>query len=274
MIRKIVVALDGSKDTEVAVPIAASIARRSGASLMIVHALNYAQTEYAYAETPEQWKECAYDRAYAYLDSVSATVAEHDKIQPASIVDEHGAMKVILSRDPAATADIVVMATHGHPTLGRITLGSKSHAVMCATHRDLLLVPVSESAASRAAIKTIAVPLDGSIASERVLSRVLEIARLYDAQVILIRVARRSDSAESYLKRTAAKLAAGGVSVVTEVVGTRGSAGRAILNTADRHNADLIILTRHSHPVARRILGGTADQVFESSRIPLLYCGG
>lgn len=51
---------------------------------------------------------------------------------------------------------------------------------------------------------------------------------------------------------------------------TEGDAGRAILEYADKWNADLIVLGTHSHSVLEKLLMGTvASTVIEKTRVPV-----
>ena len=107
--------------------------------------------------------------------------------------------------------------------------------------------------------KTILVPLDGSRRAEMILPHVQDLARHYDAKVILLKVVEpvprrggaeqaymelteepgwRAKLAESYLAALQGELREKGIEARTRVV--HGSAVEAIIDAAERESADLI----------------------------------
>jgi nucleotide-binding universal stress UspA family protein len=139
-------------------------------------------------------------------------------------------------------------------------------------------------------IKTILVPLDGSMAAETALPTAVAIARAYDARIVLVNARPRpeltSDLEQSpeirdevlqrafeqstdYLAALAEGLHSEGIRVVS--ISNEGPAVEVILNAVAATHADMIVMTTHGHNSVRRwILGSTTDKLLHRSHAPVL----
>ena len=119
-------------------------------------------------------------------------------------------------------------------------------------------------------MKTILVCYEDRPLATRVLERAAELAKLSGANVIVTSIAPAvhgrglgpvdptdpPERHEAELKDAAAELGGLGVSNVTTVVGL-GDPARAILQAAEEHGADLIVVGAHDGGVFSRIIGGS-----------------
>lgn len=126
-------------------------------------------------------------------------------------------------------------------------------------------------------LNTIVVPLDGSRLSERALPVAAALAQSSQARLILVRAARGdSDAAQfdaiqeaqDYLEVIARQLSWQGapveVSVLTE------APADAILDVAELHQADLIVMSTHGRSGLRRwVYGSVAEAVLNHSHVPV-----
>jgi nucleotide-binding universal stress UspA family protein len=144
------------------------------------------------------------------------------------------------------------------------------------------------------------VPLDGSEASERALPHAQSVAEAFGARVHLLQVislvdeyqaslggeesptvteysletarqitAARQTQAEAYLKATAARLAANGLSVETSV--RQGSTLDNITHFIAENGIDLIVMSTHGRGGLQRFLvGSVTDRVIRFSHVPVL----
>jgi nucleotide-binding universal stress UspA family protein len=132
--------------------------------------------------------------------------------------------------------------------------------------------------------KKILVALDHSRADKPLLSRVLELARLTEAEILLLHVStgwaahwqenlNLTDSPEmredrEYLEGVGAELCRQGVRVTLRHAS--GEPAAAILKTAREGQCDLIAMATHGHRgVADIIYGSTIEKVRHESEIPL-----
>jgi nucleotide-binding universal stress UspA family protein len=124
----------------------------------------------------------------------------------------------------------------------------------------------------------ILVPLDGSAIDDVVLDQVVEMARLCDAEVVLLRVAHyhtrderthEMEEAQACVAGADDRLRDSGLRVRT-VVG-QGEPAAAILAEARELDVDLIAMATHGHGTLQRLFAGSvADKVRHASDVPLL----
>ncbi len=132
--------------------------------------------------------------------------------------------------------------------------------------------------------KQILVPLDGSALAEAILPQVTELARVHDAELVLLRVAlahafpgadpteaqlQAVRESEKYLEEVEKELKARGLRVATVV--RYGQAGEEILDHAAFAGIELIAMSTHGRTgVSRWVLGSVAEKVLRASTTPLL----
>jgi nucleotide-binding universal stress UspA family protein len=134
-------------------------------------------------------------------------------------------------------------------------------------------------------VKTILVPLDGSIVAEAALKPAVKLAREAGATLILLRAAEAHPGpmgdvveaqvqvmreAEEYLAAARARVTAAGVANV-EVSAWYGPPAEAIVEAARHRHADLIVMSSHGRSgVARLVLGSVAESVLRATAVPIL----
>lgn len=140
------------------------------------------------------------------------------------------------------------------------------------------------------AIDRILVPIDFSEHSELALAHALELARTYDAQLVLVHVVEDpsfpsfygvgavtlygktpdlEQRAHNALKAMATDLAEEDVSVETHV--RKGRAASSILTVVDEHDIDMVVIaSRGLSGVERVLLGSVAAKVTRRSPCPVL----
>jgi len=132
--------------------------------------------------------------------------------------------------------------------------------------------------------KKILVALDHSKADAALLPRVVELARLTGAEILLLHVStgwaaqwqenlNLSDSQEikedrEYLEKVSTELRAENLRVATHH--DSGEPARAILKAADTEHCDLIAMTTHGHRLISDLIHGTTiTKVRHESNVPL-----
>jgi nucleotide-binding universal stress UspA family protein len=137
--------------------------------------------------------------------------------------------------------------------------------------------------------KRILVPLDGHTESECALSRAVSMARLHNADLVLVRVPgnpireyletdpwvvedvrhHMRIEAQAYVRTIAQTLTTQGFKVATYV--EHGPVAGKILEIATRTRADLIIMAAYQRSaLSRLVLGSVADAVAHDARLPVL----
>jgi nucleotide-binding universal stress UspA family protein len=299
MYRSVLVPLDGSRFGEQALPLALSVARRSGAGLLLAHvqvlpALMYTETRYNVENTLDAR---AREQARGYLDGVVKRLAETAGVPVSGVFLEGGVADALHEYIKGHGVDLVVMTTHGRGPLSRFWLGSVADELARRAPAPLLLIRPREAPADpgrEAVLRHVLVPLDGTELAEQILKPVVALGRLMQADFTLFRAVppllfTASDptasllgveylpslqqlraEADTYLEGVAGRLRAEGLTVRTQVVINQQPAA-AILEAARSQQIDLVALESHgSRGLTRLLMGSVADKVVRGSTAPVL----
>lgn len=295
MFKDIMLPVDGSHFSELALPLAIRLARRSDARLHIVrvHVPSTATTETVvgdnYDELVRDWERDALGVALARATEAGLSVTS--ELLDGPVVA--GLQRYI----QAAGIDLVVMTTHGRSGIKRAVLGSVAEQCVRKSEVPILLIhPRSEQdavATDLSLVKRILVPLDGSLESEAVIPHVIGLARLAGASLVLARIAAAPfdiavtigpESLKDYLERMrleadeylASLQKALPADVKTSYVAiTAERPAEGIMRAAEEQNADMIAMATHGRSGWARIaVGSVAESVLHKSTTPVLLIKG
>lgn len=292
MFKSILVSLDGSRFAESALPAALSLSRVTGADVHLA-TVHEPVPSFSY----DEWESAAWDWSEEYVQKVRT---EAEPLAGGSVDAWVGSGRVLDCLELRARdveADLVVMATHGRGAFTRAWLGSTADAYVRHADRPVLLIrPDDDGRASLEAdlsFQRILVPLDGSPLSETELDLAEAMARLFDAELLLVRVVaypveiaspylphtvqmnqqivdEARDVAHKYLHDAAARLQADGFGVRT-FVKVDAQPGHAIAHVVDEEEADLVVMATHGRGgIQRALLGSTTDKVIRGVHVPVL----
>jgi nucleotide-binding universal stress UspA family protein len=299
MYKSILVPLDGSAFGEHALPIARSIASRSGAAFQLVRVHEPVVVDYANGVEVFDDKLEARNREQekAYLDEIVERLALSPNVSVTTkILDKLGAIaETLLSQIKDTNVDLVVMATHGHGALARFWLGSVADKLVRQAETPILLVRPQEGTPDliqEKAFKHILIPLDGSDLAEQVLEYAIALGKMTQADYTLLRIVELmlpvnytpdyatvvdqqlldilQVDAQTYLDKMADRLRAQSLQVQTRIVFNHQPA-IAVLEEASKHGTDLITMATHGQGgLTRLLVGSTADKVIRGATIPVL----
>lgn len=298
MYHTIMLPLDGSPRAETAAPLAARIAKRDNARLHLV-------TVHHLAPNPEAagWAEA--DNAMRstereYLERFGRDMLDCYGVEVSTALLEGLPARHVL-RDFAKEAgvDLVVMATHGRTGLRRAWAGSVADGVVQDAHVPVLLVRPWKRAGVRwdRPFHKVLIPLDGSPQAEQAVAPALALAVPDEpTSVILVQVvepvtiplhpysyaaeavqvdaeatARSTAEANAYLNGLVAQAHAKHPAIdVSALVLVEKHAEKAVLDTAERAEIDLIAMTTSGRGLRRTIVGGFADKILCGASCPVL----
>ena len=306
MYRSILVPLDGSTFGEHALPLAASIARRAGARLTLVHVHEPAANLYGEGALllSDELDARARMEKRAYLDHVLTRMGKAAPTPVDLLLLEGVVIEAIRERVAKHDVDLVVMTTHGRGPLGRFWLGSVADKLLRQLAVSVLLVHPGQTAPDLAverAPKHVLVPLDGSDLAERILTPATTLGGLMRSDYTLLRVVKPvhpplpytegiaiaqmageildqieklqgevRKEAQDYLNHVAELLRARSLGVQTRIAVEEHPAA-AILNEATVCGADIIAIETHGRGgLSRLFLGSVADKVVRGSSVPVL----
>jgi nucleotide-binding universal stress UspA family protein len=302
MYQSIVVPLDGSAFGEHALPLALSLARRSHATLELVHV--HVPLATLYAETianVESGLDAGRRRhEQAYLDRMAERLTKLAAVPVKVRLPEGPVVDAVQEYLPACGADLVVMTTHGRGAVSRWWLGSVTDELIRRVSVPLLAVRPHEQEPNfgrEAEPRHVLVPLDGTPLAEHILPAATQLGGLTGAAYTLLRVVQpfavasfdaaglgvgtvvpealeglRREAA-NYLDRLAQRLRGQGLAVETAVA-VHDQPATAILDAVQERHADLVAVASHGrHGLTRLMLGSIADKVVRAAPVPVLVHG-
>jgi len=296
----ILVPLDGSPFAEHALAMADEIARGAGASLRL--ALVHEGPVAAFAPASIQ-PLVALDLASrkaerAYLRGVQTRLRAGGTKVPSAVSLNGAPGEALAEYVREMGIDLVVMATHGRGGIQRFWLGSVADHLVRHLEVPVLLVRPPESPTAAPAVPAqnqIVVALDGSPLAEQVLEPAGALAKLWNAELILLWVVRPMPFAVDpllamptvYDEETTATWRAQAQDYVDDIanrmrdLGIRANGVASIgWNPAQIIHAmarpgevRLIALATHGRTGVRRLaLGSVADKVIRGAEVPVLVC--
>jgi nucleotide-binding universal stress UspA family protein len=286
MVTTIVLPLDGSPIAERALPYAASIARRSGARIVLVGAVHGHTFP---AIDPSDAQTQVIDQAQSTLDAAVSRL-EASGVTAESHVYSDDPVHAILDAAQRKAADLIVMSTHGRSGLGRMVYGSVTDQVLRRATVPVLLVPsIVERPWPTDAPLSLLVPLDGSELAEEALTAAEVLAEAFDTRLTLLYVVESPThplygegyayvpyeedvelaGARQYLEGHVDRLRERGRQAEAKVM--VGQAASAIPVAAREGGANAIVMATHGRGgLARLMLGSVATSTLRQSTVPLL----
>jgi nucleotide-binding universal stress UspA family protein len=295
--RSLLVPLDGSSFGEHALPLALGIARRSGASVILVHVHPLLESAW---DSGHLYSDSGLDaslrqRKQAYLRGLMRRLAKATSVPVVPLLAEGREVAPTLCEVAGADTDLVVMATHRRSLLGRLWHGCVADALLRGLTAPLLLVrghhaPVDLT--GDPVPRHVLIPLDGSEAAEQILEPALDLGTLTGADHTLLRVARletdypvaygragpgrppgeRTQAEEwNYLRSLALRVGGEAARVHPRLLFAERSIAASVLWYAEQQGADLIALaTRGQGSLSRLFRGSVADRVARRATTPVL----
>jgi nucleotide-binding universal stress UspA family protein len=289
MYQTILVPLDGSDLAERALPYAETLARASGARLLLLRAV---QVPAVPGRDPLQTQTRAVQAAERYLAAVAARLAGRGILETAVFYGD--AAQAILEEAALRKADLIVMATHGRSGLGQLLYGSVAKAVLARSPVPVLLVRAwhEATALSRDAPRRFLVPLDGSSFAEAALPVAHDLVASIGGELLLFQALPPPSQyvgealaapltelaapvaearALAYLHQVRARWVERYGGAPPAVVVRAGPPAEAIDAACQEFGVALVVMATHGRTgLARLLLGSVADELLRRGRVPLL----
>lgn len=266
MFTSVLVPLDASSESAIALSPARTLARTLGAEIALIRVV------------------ATSDARLSVLSSADLDLA-HDDLEEVEVVVSLGdEADTIVAEAQSRGADLIVMSTQA---------GRLARQVLAHSRVPVMLVRGQDHQMER--LRLILVPVDGSTGSLVALGTASRLARAARAAVVLLRVVvplplwiydptlglntgplidprwdeDRRENAEAYVRRVAQKLTDSGIETGADAV--LGEVAPAIAEYADQQAVDLIVMSTHARfgPTSA-LLGSVADQVVDTTRLPVL----
>ena len=292
---KLLVTLDGSQLAEGILPYARSLAKALHVPVEllqvtdpdVISSLSDPSVGQYHDTVEARMKRASRD----YLESVAGSFRDSGTVKCAAEIGNPA--EVIADRAAAHSGTLIAMATHGRSGVQRWLLGSVATKVLHAATNPLLLVRATKKSETgkESPLKTVLVPLDGSILAELVLPYVVALAKEMDLEVVLLRAYSvpaqwymaegfvpefgslteniRQD-ARNYLEGKVLRLQGEGLTKVSCVL-LESDAASEIIDMAQTTPDNLVAMCTHGRSgVGRWVLGSVTDRVVRHSGDPVL----
>ncbi|HUG15557.1 MAG TPA: universal stress protein, partial [Thermomicrobiales bacterium] len=280
--------VDPDKVSEQAIPVARTLADRSGGLVVLVSVMEFLPE---FGDLPQAALDDPViiagrvDERRNYLEALGAMFrlsATHTEVMQGDPAD------AILSLLQTFDRPIVVMASHGRRRVKRMTLGSVTFDVVQRATGPVLVVPVSDDEAEAlvpVALDRVLIPLDRSPTAETAIDAALFTLGDRPLTVRLVQIvppltqrssqhaarhyATAREVALDYLGRIANPVVARGHDVSTAVA--IGSTEDEIAREACEFRAELIVMaTRGRTGIGRMLLGSVAEGLTQVGHCPVL----
>lgn len=292
MFRKIVIPLDGSPLAESVIDHIQRFAPPPTAKLILVSVLE----TYRYGMASNDLS--AVDiMQYVREGTETYLKQQHERLEQLGyettmFLSEGDAAQGILDVADSEDADTIAMTTHGRSGIARWAMGSIAERVTHNAKRPLFLTRAETVALPRAEMQTVIVTLDGTELAEQALGPAREIAKMLDAELLLLRVTphledaerkqlfgndaaaqgamgKWQQKAEAYQAHMVSQLEAEGVRVRSSIVA--GEPEQAIAEATVAENAAILVMGTHGRIGFDRLLhGSVANAVVRNVTCPLL----
>lgn len=290
MLKTLLVPHDGSDLADRVLPYVAGLARRAGGRVVLVRAT----APGGFPTFPsEEAHRAAIRLDQEGLDAVAEKLRD-DGLAVEAHVEADDPARAILAAAERHGADLIALSTHGRSGLGRWVYGSVADRVLRHADVPVLLIPPDRgggwTAATGEATCRILVPLDGSDLGRAALGPAVELARVFDADIVLVQAVepvplvqggvhgiyvtpddldREQSAAARYLVGVAEELRSTGVRVRTRA--EIGSPIRVIAALAGEEEVLAIALATHGRGgLERFFLGSVSTGLVARSGVPLL----
>jgi len=294
--RHILVPLDGSRLAESALTTAVWLARKMDAQVTLIHIIEKNAPSEVHSDrhlvTPKEASK--YLEELSHFPALSGLRVE-THVHTAEVGD---VARSIAEHSAELSPDLVVMCTHGKGGARRLLFGDIAQQVISLGKTPVLMVrPSQEGQANATAgdFRTILVPTDGDPGHEKGLPMATELALAFHCRLHLLMVVPRllnlsganaaaslilpgamrlnlemeSAGARAYLDQRAAELNREGVLADYETA--RGDPARAIIASARRLSADLVVMGTHGRAGADAFWAGSvAARVVARIQAPLM----
>jgi len=269
-LERLLVASDNSEYSTAAIHEALRIARKSGASVRVIHLISRTNSELT--ADADQIPEPVLAQARQHLDEIEREATASDITCDTEVI--HTSLRLfqeIVNQADKMNADLIVMGQGGSRGLARVRLGQATAKVIGHAHCSVLVVPRNaDSIGQRIVLAT-----DGSVYAEAATAMAGSLARILDAPVTAVSVTLPSQSAQRHEEaRAAANRAAAFLTshdIDADAVVYPGRPDEVIIETAATKKADLIVVGSHGRTgLERTMLGSVSERVLDAASTAVL----
>jgi nucleotide-binding universal stress UspA family protein len=271
MIKKILLALDGSENAERALWWVTQYAGREKAQVVLFRAVDTTILEPEFI--PSQLKD-----AFNYLQRMETEINQAGI--PAKVIVRQGKpAETVVKVAMEERCDLILMTTRGGSKVKRWAIGGVTEQVMRMSPIPVLPVQSRTRPAKNNRVRRVIVPVDGSELAERVLPWAIDLAHLMKARVVFLHVYPPTHAGLSGRVRENFEALRQRMIRQCELLKKKGVKARFVVRTDDPASAilahtgmnDMIVTTTHGEGGFKRwIFGSVAEKLIHEARVPVL----
>jgi len=270
MIKKILLALDGSDNSERALWWVIKYAGREKAQVVLFRAVDTEVMDPDFA--PSQVKD-----ALNYLLRMETEINQAG-VPSKVLVREGNPAETIVKVAMEERCDLILMSTRGGSKVKRWAIGGVTEQVLRMSPVPVLPIQSHTHAAKNNHVRRVIVPVDGSKLAEQTIPWAADLARMLKAQLVFLhvyppgpvmtnRAEKNYDSLRERMVRQCQLLGKKGIKARFAV--RNGDAADRVLRFAGRN--DMILTTTHGTGGFKRwIFGSVAEKLIHEAQIPVL----
>lgn len=276
--KKILVAIDGSESSMHALKESFKLATNEGSWITVVSVIPHYQGDLDLVAVgnimASMKKPC--DEALANADKL----AKEEKVLIKTVCEEGDIYERIVDLADAENCELIVMGRRGFHRLERALIGSVTARVIGYSRRDVLVVPRNTTVGWQRVL----VATDGSKYSGAAAERAIDFAKSYGGELKVLSVVdvpaefygESLEAVEGLIKR--AKGSVEDVRKMAEAAGVRaetfvreGESYEQIIEIAEEHNVNIIVMGSHGRTGLKRLLmGSVTEKVIGHAPCPVL----
>jgi nucleotide-binding universal stress UspA family protein len=274
-ISKILIPVDFSDTSLLAIKHGAYIGKSTGASVYILHVINahYVSQDIFLPVVNIQDQGKIQDVAQTKLDQIAADVKAEFGIDVQQIIKVGPPSNEISKVAKEIHASLIVMGTHGYSPVEELVIGSTALKVITKSPCPTMAM---SGAATHNGYKKILIPIDTSGNSRQKVNYTLELAKKFGSAVHAIALLTSSEDSEipamELILHQIDKLAKEkGVAYDSEIVSHVKNRATATVQQMEKSGADLvIIMTDQDAELSGFFLGPYSQQVIHLSKVPVI----
>jgi nucleotide-binding universal stress UspA family protein len=274
-IQKILIPIDFSETSYLAIEHAAFTAQLFKAELVLLHVMEKFWERFSVI-VPEMKVKEPNDFANSVekkLEEIAADIRHKYGVISTCVTTSGNIFKEVMSASNEHKVDMVVMGTHGSSGVAEFFVGSNTYKVVTQSKCPVLSV---QSHSSKLGFSDILLPIDDSAHSRQKVNHAIAIAKKFASRLHILGLAD-GDYDELDMAKFEIKLIqisefaeSAGVSSVRNIVKATNQA-KNTLEYASKTNVDLIIImTDQEENITGRLLGTYAQQIVNHSKTPVL----
>lgn len=274
-VSKILIPVDFSETSSIAIKHGAYMAKLTGSSLHLLHVINahYVSQDIFLPVVNIQDQDKIQSIATEKLNQLKADIKAEFNIEASSIIKVGPPSNEISKVAKELNISLIVMGTHGYSPLEELVIGSTALKVITKSPCPTMAM---SNAAKHKGYKKILIPIDTSGNSRQKVNYTLELAKKFNSTVQAIALLTGSEESEKpameLILHQIEKLAAEkGVKYESEVICDVKNRATTTVNQIEKAGADLvIIMTDQDAELSGFFLGPYSQQVIHLSKVPVL----